>query len=173
MKLARARLPECISSRALPRVLFSCFALAFAVALPSISFAQSAEEIAKARDEVWAKEKTIYTYEQRNLGGDYYYKISAEGYLGWVYGTPKPFHKPKAPPTPLTTPTKEVITPEFTDFSLEGNTAILYYTNHRTMLRDGTPVDQYFANIHVFIREENDWKLLASMSRLEPAKDNK
>ncbi len=134
------------------------------------AFAQTAAEIAKAKDEVWAKEKTIYTYAERNLGGDFYYRISADGYLGWVYGTPKPFHKPSAPPTPLKTPTKEVITPEFTDFSLEGNTAILYYTNHRTMLRDGTPVDQYFDNIHVFIREGGDWKLLASMSRIEEPK---
>jgi len=92
--------------------------------------------------------------------------------LGWTYGSAKPFRKPNGPPTPLTTPTKEVITPEFTDFSLEGNTAILYYTNHRTMLRDGTPVDQYFANIHVFIRDGSDWKLLASMSRLEDPKTN-
>lgn len=138
--------------------------------LASSAFAQSAEEIAKARDEIWAKEKTIYTYEQRNLGGDYYYNISAEGYLGWTYGSAKPFRKAKAPPEPRTTPTQEVITPEFTDFSLEGDTAILYYTNHRTKLRDGTPVDQYFANIHVFIRDGSDWKLLASMSRLEDPK---
>ena len=139
-------------------------------AVGSSAFAQSAEEIAKAKAEIWAKERTIYAYENRNLGGDYYYSISAENYLGWVYGTPKPFRKPKAPPTPLKTPTKEVITPEITDFTLQGSTAILYYTNHRTMLRDGTPVDQYFPNIHVFIRENNDWKLLASMSRLEEAK---
>ena len=134
------------------------------------AFAQSAAKIAKAKDEVWAKELKIYTYEQRNLGGDYYYSISAEGYLGWVYGSPKPFRKAKEPPKPLKTPTKEVIKPEFTDFTLEGNTAILYYTNHRTMLRDGTPVDQYFPNIHVFIRDGSDGKLLASMSRLEDTK---
>jgi hypothetical protein len=140
------------------------------LSLAQSAIAQSADEIAKAKDEVWAIEKTIYTYEQRNLGGDYYYNISAENYLGWTYGSSKPFRKPKVPPKPLTTPTKEVITPEFTDFSLEGNTAILYYTNHRTMLRDGTSVDQYFPNIHVFIREGNNWKLLASMSRLEEPK---
>jgi hypothetical protein len=152
------------------RTQFAAVAMVAALGLAHSAFAQSAAEIAKAKDEVWAMEKKIYTYEQRNLGGDYYYRISADGYLGWVYGTPKPFHKPKAPPTPLTTPTKEVITPEFTDFSLEGNTAILYYTNHRTMLRDGTPVDQYFDNIHVFIREGGDWKLMASMSRIEDPK---
>ncbi len=147
-------------------------AIAFALAAPSLCFAQSAADIAKARDEVWTMEKKIYTYEQRNLGGSYYYDISAEGYLGWVYGTPKPFRKAKSPPALLATPTKEVITPEFTDFSLEDNTAILYYTTHRTMLRDGTPVDQHFPNIHVFIRKGNSWKLLASMSRLEPPKAN-
>jgi hypothetical protein len=149
---------------------FAVVTMIAALGLAHSAFAQSAEDIAKAKDEVWAMEKKIYTYEQRNLGGDYYYRISADGYLGWVYGTPKPFHKPNGPPTPLKTPTKEVITPELTDFSLEGNTAILYYTNHRTMLRDGTPVDQYFDNIHVFIREASGWKLMASMSRIEDPK---
>jgi hypothetical protein len=152
------------------RTKFAVVTVIATLGLAHSAFAQSAEDIAKAKDEIWAKEKTIYTYAERNLGGDYYFKNSAEGYLAWTYGSPKPFRKPNAPPTPLTTPTQEVITPEFTDFSLEGNTAILYYTNHRIRLRDGTAVDQYFANIHVFIREGSDWKLLASMSRLEDPK---
>jgi len=148
-----------------------CVAMTFAAAMiPTANLAQTAEEIATARDEIWAKELKIYTYEERNLGGDFYFNTSAKGYLAWTYGSPKPFRKPSEPPKPLTTPTEEVITPEFTDFSLQGDTAILYYTNHRTRLRDGTPVDQYFANIHVFVREGADWKLLASMSRLEDPK---
>ncbi len=141
----------------------------FALIAPAASFAQSAVEIAKAKDEIWAMEKNIYTYDQRNQGGDYYYNISSDGYLGWVYGTSKPFRKAPAPPEPLKTPTKEVITPYMTGFTYVGSTAVLYYTNHRTMQRDGTPTDQYFANIHVFTREGNGWKLLASMSRLEPS----
>jgi hypothetical protein len=31
---------------------------------------------------------------------------------------------------------------------------------------DGTPADQTFDNIHVWIKEGGDWKVLASMSRL-------
>ena len=145
------------------------FGVAVALSASGACFAQSAAEISKAKAEIWEIEKKIYTYDQRNRGGDYYYNISSKRYLGWVYGTAKPFHKGNAPPKTLKTPTKEVITPYITGFTLVGSTAVLYYTNHRTMQRDGAPTDQYFANIHVFVREGNNWKLLASMSRLEPS----
>ncbi|MSO73163.1 MAG: nuclear transport factor 2 family protein [Rhodospirillaceae bacterium] len=150
---------------------FALAILPLSVALSSVSFAQTADEVAKAKDEIWAKEKAIYA--QRQTGGDYYFNNSAQGYLAWVYGAPKPFRRenlrPKGPPRAV--PTKEAIANEFSDFSLQGDTAIIYYVNHRTMLADGTPVDQLFDNIHVWVREGGDWKVIASMSRLrEPAK---
>lgn len=140
------------------------------VVVAGSSFAQSADEVAKARDEIWAKEKAIYA--SRVAGGDYYYQNASPGYLGWVYGTPVPFRidRLKGSPRANAAPSKEAITNEFTDFSLQGDTAIIYYINHRTMLANGTPVDQKFDNIHVWVRDGADWKILASMSRLkEPA----
>ena len=151
------------------------FAVAFFVAgasVATIGFAQSTDKSATARDQIWAKEKAIYA--SRVAGGDYYFKNASPGYLGWVYGTPRPFRIDKLQGSAKgpAKPTKEVITNEFTDFSLQGDTAIIYYVNHRTMLADGTEVDQKFDNIHVWIRDGEDWKILASMSRLEePARD--
>jgi hypothetical protein len=61
---------------------------------------------------------------------------------------------------------KEKIETSFSDFTLHGDTAVIYYVNHRTVMPNGTPVDQTFDNIHVWVRDGADWKVLASMSRL-------
>ena len=42
-----------------------------------------------------------------------------------------------------------------------------HYTAPERLRPDGTPVDQFFDNIHVWVREGGTWKVLASMSRLQ------
>jgi hypothetical protein len=142
--------------------------IAMAALLANAALAQSANEVSKARDEIWAKEKAIYAGRAK---GDtsYYYENSSVDFLAWVYGTPKPFRRDSlaASRATMRTQDKEQLTNEFKDFSLHGDTAIIYYVNHRTMKPDGTPVDQYFDNIHVWVREGGTWKVLASMSRLQ------
>jgi len=142
--------------------------LAITILYANAASAQSADETTQARDEIWAKEKAIYAGRAK---GDtsYYYDNSSVDYLGWVYGTPKPFRRDSlaASRETMRNLDKEKITNEFKDFSLHGDTAIIYYVNHRTVKPDGTAVDQYFDNIHVWVREGGTWKVLASMSRLQ------
>jgi ketosteroid isomerase-like protein len=66
--------------------------------------------------------------------------------------------------------TKEKLTMELMDFTLHGDTAVIYYLNHRTMRPDGTAVDEKFENIHVWVRDGADWKIVGAMSRLAPAR---
>jgi hypothetical protein len=54
------------------------------------------------------------------------------------------------------------------DFTLHGDTAVIYYLNHRTMRPDGAPTDEKFENIHVWVRAGDDWQIVGAMSRLEP-----
>ena len=131
-------------------------------------------EVTKAKDEIWAKELAIYAGRAK---GDvtYYYNNTSADFLAWTYGTPKPFRNDNLAKarTTMKGQDKEKIDTAFRDFSLHGDTAIIYYVNHRTMLPNGTPVDQTFDNIHVWVRDGNDWKVLASMSRLNDKPNDK
>ena len=135
--------------------------------------AQTADEVAKAKAQIWPKELAIYAGRAK---GDvsYYYDNTSMDYLAWTYGAPQPFRRDSLARARavMATQDKENITTEFKDFSLHGDTAIIYYVNHRTVMPNGTAVDQTFDNIHVWIRDGADWKVLASMSRLQtpPAK---
>jgi ketosteroid isomerase-like protein len=143
-----------------------CAVLFLLLAAPQVGFAQSADAVAKAKAEIWAKEKAIYA-GRANGSVQYYFDNTSPDYLAWVYGTPKPFRRDVMSGKGQKMKDKEKIDTQFSDFSLHGDTAIIYYVNHRTMTPDGTPVDQVFDNIHVWVRDGSDWKVLASMSRLE------
>jgi hypothetical protein len=124
----------------------------------------------KARETIWAKERAIY--EGRSRGSiDFYVNNVSPNFLAWTAGTPTPFRidKLRASGATMRGHDKEIITINFRDFSLSGDTAIIYYQNHRTRLADGTVVDQTYDNIHVWQFDHGEWKVLASMSRAMPA----
>lgn len=145
-------------------------AMLLGAALMTPVVAQTTDPAAKAREEIWAKEMSIYAGRAKG-SVDYYVANASDQFLAWTYGTPKPFRKDSlaAGGQRMAGRDKEKITTEFRDFSLhENGTAIIYYVNHRTVMPDGTAVEQTFDNIHVWARENGDWKVLASMSRLQP-----
>lgn len=120
----------------------------------------------EARKIIWAKEMAIY--EGRSKGMiDFYLANISPNFLAWTAGTPIPFRadKLREGQTALRGNDKEIITTTFKDFSLSGDTAIIYYQNHRSRLPDGTVVDQTYDNIHVWQKTDGEWKVLASMSR--------
>ena len=128
------------------------------------------DAVGQARDVIWAKEMAIY--EGRSHGMiDFYLNNASPHFLAWTAGTPAPFRIDKlcAGAVALRGHDKEVIETTFRDFSLSGDTAIIYYQNHRTRLADGTLVDQTYDNIHVWQKDHGEWKVLASMSRPMPA----
>lgn len=120
----------------------------------------------EARKIIWAKEMAIY--EGRSKGMiDFYLANASPNFLAWTAGTPIPFRadRLRAGQKALRGNDKEIIKTTFKDFSLSGDTAIIYYQNHRSRLPDGTVVDQTYDNIHVWQKTDGEWKVLASMSR--------
>jgi hypothetical protein len=124
-----------------------------------------------ARKQIWAKELAIYA--GRGKGQlDFYIDNASQEYLGWppTATAPFPLKDLRRDGIALRGKNQEKITTSFKGFTLSGETAVIYYTNHRTAKADGTPVDQYYENIHVWAREGEDWKVLGGMSRLLPPK---
>lgn len=155
--------------RKLPATAAIGLLLALAPALAA-STTQTAEAEA-AQKAIWAKEMAIYEGRSRGMI-DFYLANASPRFLAWTAGAPAPFDisRLKANQATMRGRDKEIIKTTFRGFTLSGDTAIIYYQNHRTRLPDGTSVDQTYDNIHVWQKEQGDWKVLASMSRLLPAK---
>ncbi len=60
---------------------------------------------------------------------------------------------------------QEVLTLSLIDFSLDGDTAILFYRTHRSRLPDGNPCNEHFQVVHVWLRRNDRWLLLGGMAR--------
>lgn len=137
-------------------------------ALPMAAFAADAATEA-AKTEIWAKEQAIYSGRSR---GDFstYVASTARGYRGWPPGRPAPIGDEgvQADAARLKQNPMEQLTMELVDFSLGGDTAVIFYRNHRTRTPDGKPADDVFENIHVWKREDGAWKLFGAMSRQKP-----
>lgn len=133
---------------------------------PPSGAATSEAEVEAVKALIWAKEKAIYAGRAKGDVG-YYIANASPHYLAWTSGTKAPFGVATlaAGAAGMKSRDKEIITNELVDFSLSGDTAIIYYRNHRKRLPDGTPVDQTYDNIHVWQKTGGEWKVLASMSR--------
>ena len=146
------------------------FALAITVMGPhAMSQAQSAKEYEEARDIVWAKEQAIY--KARALTGlDYYIANASPNYVGWPPGVPKPSPLSQLQKNQdsglIKAPNSEKLDLFFDDFAMHGNTGVIYYNTHRTMLPNGTEVDHRYPTIHVWVKDtDGDWKLMGAMAR--------
>ena len=60
---------------------------------------------------------------------------------------------------------REVLTLSLLDFSMDGDTAILFYRTHRSRLPNGRPCDEHFQVVHVWLRRDDRWLLLGGMAR--------
>lgn len=120
----------------------------------------------EAKRAIWAKEMAIYEGRSRGMI-DFYLANASPNFLAWTAGTKAPFRIDtlRAGQAAMRGRAQEIIKTTFRDFSLSGDTAIIYYQNHRTRLPDGTAVDQVYDNIHVWQKTDGEWKVLASMSR--------
>jgi hypothetical protein len=139
------------------------------VAASGWAVAQDANDKAKAREQIWAKEQAIY--QGRAQGQlNYYVENASPHYVGWPPASAKPLALEglKGDSRRMVGFNKEKLSMELMDFTLHGDTAVIYYLNHRTMRPDGTAVDEKFENIHVWVRDGADWKIVGAMSRLEP-----
>jgi ketosteroid isomerase-like protein len=151
---------------------FSQFAPVLAAGLMAVAtmgaaaHAQTAEETAKAKALIFDMEQKIYA--DRGTGSiQYYADHTSPHYLGWPPTSAKPI--PRQALSNVNNGSikgsKEKITTELVDFTLEGDTALIYYENHRTARGDGTPVDERFSNIHVWVKRGDKWMLVGGMAR--------
>jgi hypothetical protein len=125
--------------------------------------------VAKARDEIWALEQSIYQGRAK-AGLSFYLDNASPNYMGWPPQAAKPMDlgalKTSAPE--LTANNKEKLTMALSGFTLQGDTGVIYYNTHRTMRADGTPVDERFEVIHVWLRSGGKWTIIGAMARAEP-----
>lgn len=146
------------------------FACLIAVMGPTpMSFAQSPEEVEEAKNIIWAKEQEIYKARPQT-GLDYYIANSSPNYIGWPPGipAPSPLSQLKKNQGLIKIPNAEKLEMFFDDFAMHGDTGVIYYNTHRTVLPDGTKVDQRYHITHVWVKDtDGDWKLLGAMGRLE------
>jgi ketosteroid isomerase-like protein len=124
-----------------------------------------ADKMAEAKAIIFAKEQKIYG--DRATGSMAYYAASTSpNYLGWPPTAAKPFPRQDLSSNNAGIKgSKEKIDTQLVDFTMDGDTALIYYSNHRTARGDGTPVDEKFSNIHVWVKRDGDWKLLGGMAR--------
>lgn len=118
---------------------------------------------------IWPKEEAIY---KGRAAGDAnaYYSSTAKGYLSWPPMTAAPIRSQSLRPQGTPKPSAEKIELTFKDLTVQGDTAVIYYSTHRTMTADGTPVDQRFEVTHTWVLEGGDWKMLGGMGRSMPAR---
>lgn len=144
------------------------FAAALSIFLlaPVIGCAQTPTEYEKAKKLIWEKELAINAARPVTGPADYL-ESSSDRYVAWPLTTPPvSIEQLRERSVNAKFPNKERLELFFEDFALEGDTAIIYYSTHRTRLGDGTAVDQRYQVGHVWVRdEEGMWKMLGSMVR--------
>ncbi len=129
--------------------------------------AAAVDAVSLARDAIWAKEQRIYQ-GRAEAGLTYYFENTSDRYVGWPPGLPKPSNLDalRKSSAGFSRKNSEKLAMSFTDFTLQDSTAVIYYQTHRTVMPDGTAVDERFDVIHVWVREGADWKLIGAMARL-------
>ncbi|MEQ8508375.1 MAG: nuclear transport factor 2 family protein [Rhodospirillaceae bacterium] len=137
------------------------------VVSPGYAQLNSPEEIEQAKNEIWALEQSIYASRgegnfQPYIDGasDNYFAPRPTG--GWTPGKDGLRKTGEL----LKGNSQEKLDMNFKAFTLHGDTAVIYYLNNRTMRPEGEIVDEWYEVIHVWVRDNGNWKILASMPRL-------
>jgi ketosteroid isomerase-like protein len=140
-------------------------ALALAAAMATGSAHADAAKDA-AQKVIWAKEQSIYAGRAK---GDLspYISNAAPEFLAWPPYSAAPYgiKTMQGMEKSWSGKNQEKLSMEFKDFTLHGDTALIYYLNHRTSLPDGTPVDQKWEIVHVWVRDHGQWTVLGGMQR--------
>ncbi len=129
-------------------------------------------EFEAVREELWAKELSIY--EGRSRGDlSLYLASTADNYIAWppFNEVPKGNDGLKETGRKMEGKTQEVLKMTYLDLALNGDTAVIYYKTHRTRLADGSPADQHYEVTHTWVRQDGSWKVLGGMARERPARE--
>ena len=128
------------------------------------------ETLASIRDRLWQLELDIYA--ARGNGDLHVYASHVSGHLlvwpPWRT-TPMRAEDLRRQAEGFGGTDQEVLTLSLIEFSMDGDTAILFYGTHRARLPDGRPCDEHFQVVHVWLRRDDRWLLLGGMARPSPA----
>jgi hypothetical protein len=126
-------------------------------------------DLAALRDLLWARELEIYAARGRGDLSQYENAITGS-YLAWP-----PQHESPIDAAAFARDVREfagngaeLLTMTLTGFTADGDSAILYYTTHRTRLPGGQPVDQRFEVVHIWLNRDSGWRLFGGMARAAP-----
>jgi hypothetical protein len=143
-------------------------AAVLASSAPAAADPAPAAQYEAAKDTIWTLEQSIYAGRAKGDISNYANNVAA-GYLAWPPMAAQPMRSDKLRPVPpAQRQTQERLTMTFMDFTLHGDTAIIYYKTHRTSLADGTPVDQWHETTHTWVLEDGKWHVLGGMARAAP-----
>ncbi len=147
------------------RAIFLTFGIVVAISSASAQ-APSLAEIEQAKNEIWTLEQSIYASRGQ---GDFqpYIDGASRNYFapfptgGWTTGK----EGLRRTGAGLKGNSQEKLDMNFKAFTLHGDTAVIYYLNHRTVRPAGEPVDEWYEVMHVWVRDGASWQILASMPR--------
>jgi len=144
-------------------------ALALTVVMgPLLARGQAPIDKEVAKNIIWQKELAIY--KGRGEGDlSIYLNSTSNEYVGWPPGAkvPADLSGLRKMAKSVSGLNQERLTMELADFTLSGNTAVIYYHTHRTTLPNGEPADQRYAICHVWVREQGEWRLIGAHGRLK------
>ena len=118
-------------------------------------------------EEIWRKELTIF---ERRANGDmgYYLSLATPGYMAWPAPALLPLSYERLSEQigdGQIMPAGEAINVTKKGLSFDGDTALAFFETHRTRRAGGVEVDERFENIHVWVKRQGEWRLMANMSR--------
>jgi hypothetical protein len=157
------------SHRARLSLLSLVFGVAVFAAQPAAASDEAADYRERVRVEIWENELAIYAGRgDGNLQP--YIEALATDYMAWP-----PFREEPADAEGLENlalqmrgQDQEELEMTFLDFSLNGDTASIYYKTHRTRSADGSPANDFYEVIHVWVKEDGVWRVFAGMARDKP-----
>lgn len=154
-----------ISIRVLASI-FLLFGLSSALSAEDANLDVPSDRQADA-EKIWAQE--LHIYEMRR-GGDmgYYLSLANPGYMAWPAPADVPLSFKKLSERigdGQLMEAGERITVAKKGMSFDGDTALAFFETHRTQRAGGEVVDERFENIHVWVKRDEDWRLIANMSR--------
>ena len=119
-----------------------------------------------AKDEIWSREQAIFSGRSRGDKG-VYIDFTSQDYMGWPPGNPGPLGvaQLREGAEAMRGNDQEEIAMEFGGITFSGNTAVIYYSTHKTRMPDGRPVDQTADIAHVWALEGGEWELLGALGR--------
>ena len=136
-----------------------------------VSFAAGLPDHAEDEATIWKLEQGIYA--QRGEGKmSLYLSVADPNYAGWPpqVAAPMALAQLKGQESRAADNTGERIElqKQLIQFDSSGNTALAYYSSHRTRRGGGIAVDERWETIHVWVRSADGWKLMGGMARPVP-----